>query len=336
MVALEIVLLAAHLACMNIAAGAPLVGLWLEWKDRRGDGVAGQAANYLASATVIALLVGAVLGLTVGWLRWTPEYAHVWQVQLTHKLNNGLIQLGLSFALLVGYWIWRQRVLIPTRAGFVTRSSLLLFASTNLLYHFPPLLIVAGKLEQGAFVEHNINPDVVMTPRTFFTLSTQQDVPAMSVHFALASVAMAGLLLLGLALRRMKIDDEIRNAKRIALWGGWATFGATGLQLVVGLWLLSTTPQQAELTGSSLWPTLCLVASLALVMWLLRELADVTLGECSRKSLVCSMIAMTGVILLMTAARTLSRPQPVAASQSKIVHHRQDFAVPFAGPANPS
>ncbi|QDU31851.1 hypothetical protein ETAA8_70120 [Anatilimnocola aggregata] len=329
MVALEIVLLAFHLACMNVAAGGPLVGLWLEWKDRRGDGVAGETAKYLGAATILALFVGALLGLIIGWLRWTPDYQHIWQVQLSRKLNNAILELGVTTVLLIVYWAWRRRVLIPTRTGFVVRGFLLLFASTNLLYHFPPLLIVAGKLQEGAFVDKEVDPNKILTPATFRELLIEQETPAMTVHFALASVAMAGLMLIGYALRRMKQDDEPRNAKRIATWGGWAALGATGLQLIVGLWLLATTPteSQAQLTGSSLLPSVCLGLSLALVVWLLRELADVTMGDCSRKSLVRSMIAMTAVILLMTAARQLSRPQIPVRDSSKLVRLHATEAV---------
>ncbi len=309
-VAFEIVLLAAHLACMNVAAGAPLLGLWLEWKDRRGDAVAARAARYLASATMLALIVGAGLGLLLGWLRWTSEYQTIWQVQLSRKLNNGILELLVTAVLLAIYWAWRRCVVIPTRGGFMTRCFLLLFASTNLLYHFPPLLIVANKLADDTFQGDIEIPNAVFTPDVFRRLMLLDETPALTVHFALASVAVAGLLLLGFVLRQMKQDEDPRGIKRITAWGGWSALLATGLQLIVGLWLLVTTPaeMQSQLTGSAWLPTLCLVISLGVVIWLLRELADITLGEASRGALIRAMIAMTAVILLMTAARQLSRP----------------------------
>jgi hypothetical protein len=309
-VAFEIVLLAVHLMCMNVAAGAPLLALWLEWKDRRGDVIAPQAARYLAAAAVISLLVGALLGLLLGWLRWTPAYQEIWQVQLSRKLKWGLVELGVSATMLIAYWLWRRWAELPTRRGYLGRSALLLLTSTNLLYHFPPILIIASKLADRGFPAEANVPSGVIDPQAFRRLMSFDEIPALSVHFALASFAMAGLMLLGLALRRFKTDLDPRGAKRIANWGGWSALLATGLQLVVGLWLLATTPPdlQAQLTGSALWPTLCLVTSLGLVVWLLRELADITLGEPTRGSLIRAMIAMTLVILLMTAARQLSRP----------------------------
>lgn len=310
LVAVEILLLAVHLICMNVASGAPLLAIWLEWKDRRGDAIAPQAARYLAKAAIVALLVGALLGILLGWLRWTPAYQEIWQVQLAHKLKWGIRELIVSLVAFLVYWGWRNYAVIPTRFGFIGRSCLLLLASTNLLYHFPPLLIIANKLADRALPSSLELPGNVVTSKVFRQLMLLEETPALWAHFCLASLAVAGLMLLGLALRRLKSDEDPRGAKRIAAWGGWSAFLATGLQLVVGLWLLATTPPdlQAQLTGSALWPTLCLGTSLALVVWLLRELADITLGEPTRGGMIRAMIAMTLVILLMTAARQLSRP----------------------------
>jgi len=310
MVALEILLLAAHLMCMNVACGAPLVALWLEWKDRRGDAIAPQAARYLAAAAVIALLVGVVLGLVLGWLRWTPEYGEIWGVQLAGKLNMAIIELIVSGSLLIAYWIWRSWAVLPSRFGYIGRSIILLLAGTNLLYHFPPILIVASKLADRGFPATVEIPAGVITPREFRRLIVVDEIPALTVHFGLSSVAMAGIMLLGLALRRQNSDEDPRGMKRIAAWGSWSALLATGLQLVVGLWLLVTTPPdlQVQLTGSAWLPTLCLVTSLLLVMWLLRELSNVALGEPTRGGMIRAMIAMTLVIVLMTAARQLSRP----------------------------
>ena len=308
-IAIEIVLLTGHLACMNVASGAPLLALWLEWKDRRGDAIAPQAAKYLGAAAIFTLLLGSLLGALIGWLKWTPEYATIWQVQLWDKAKMGLLELVFSGALLIGYWIWRKYAILPTRRGYIGRSLLLLLTGTNLLYHFPPLLMVATKLADGGFPADANIPSVII-PRAFPRLMTYDEIPALTVHFALASLAMAGIMLLGLALRRLRSDEDPRGAKRIIAWGGWSAFIATGLQLIVGLWLLATTPpdMQAQLTGSAWLPTICLVVSLGLVVWLLRELAELTLGEPTRGGLIRTMIAMLGVILLMTAARQLSRP----------------------------
>ena len=330
LLALEIVLLAAHLACMNVASGGPFLALWLEWKDRRGDAIAPQAARYLGAAAIVALVLGSLLGAVIGWLKWTPEYAEIWEVRLWHKLKWGLLELAFSGAILIGYWIWRTYAILPTRRGYIGRSLLLLFTSTNLLYHFPPLLMVASKLAEGGFPDDANIPSGEIIPRQFPRLMFYDEIPALTVHFALASVAMAGVMLFGLALRRLRSDEDPRGAKRIIAWGGWSALIATGLQLLVGLWLLATTPpdMQSQMLGNSWLPSVCFLVSLALVVWLLRELADVTIGEATRGGLIRTMIAMTAVILLMTAARQLSRPvvRPTKAAQPQVVWYSSRFA----------
>lgn len=328
LVAVEIVLLAAHLMCMNVAAGAPLVAVWLEWKDRRGDAIAPRAARYLAKCAAVALLAGSVLGLALGWLRWTPEYQTIWQVQLADKLRWGIRELIVSLVTLLIYLVWR-RVELPTRFGFIGRSCLLLLTGTNLLYHFPPLLIVANKFADGAIPRSIEIPGNIVTAQVFRQLMLLDETPALWIHFGLASIAMGGLVLLGLSLRRLKSDEDPRGAKRIAAWGGWSAFIPTCLQLLVGLWLLVATPpdMQSQLTGSALGPTACLITSLVLVVWLLRELAEVTLGEPTRGGLIRAMIAMTLVIVLMTAARQLSRPR-----QDRVVARDQARMQLFVSP----
>ena len=41
-------LLAAHLMCVNVASGGPILGAWLDWLGTRGDEAAAKAAVYLA------------------------------------------------------------------------------------------------------------------------------------------------------------------------------------------------------------------------------------------------------------------------------------------------
>src|SRR4051794_10513994 len=90
---LQIPLLSLHLICMNVAAGAPLVCIWLEWKLRRkNDDVAKAAADYLAAATLVTLVAGSLLGLVMGWLLWTQEYAAIWTERLSHKMHWGALE----------------------------------------------------------------------------------------------------------------------------------------------------------------------------------------------------------------------------------------------------
>jgi hypothetical protein len=67
-------LLAAHLVCVNVASGGPIVGAWLDWLGTRGEEAAAKAAVYLARWSVLGLVLGAILGLAMGWLKWDAEY----------------------------------------------------------------------------------------------------------------------------------------------------------------------------------------------------------------------------------------------------------------------
>src|SRR5687768_14198127 len=75
----QILILSAHLLCMNVASGAPLIGIWLEWRARRGDSLSDGIARYLAAAALVSLIAGSGLGLALGWLFWTPDYTQLWQ-----------------------------------------------------------------------------------------------------------------------------------------------------------------------------------------------------------------------------------------------------------------
>ncbi|HEX5102871.1 MAG TPA: hypothetical protein VFV87_03620, partial [Pirellulaceae bacterium] len=59
------IVLIAHLLCVNVAAGAPILCVWLEW---RGDRLARKAAAYLGGMGLVTLIAGGLLGLAVGWL----------------------------------------------------------------------------------------------------------------------------------------------------------------------------------------------------------------------------------------------------------------------------
>ena len=191
-----ILLLSLHLICMNVASGAPLACIWLEWKLRtKSDGEAKSAADYLAKMSVLTLLAGSLLGLVMGLILWTPDYAALWTKRLGHKMHWGGLELLFSLLILGGYWLWRKKSAASGMAGVLGKSALLLFASTNLLYHFPPLFLIAGKLADAQ--EASLEP---VGRKLFVQLMLEGEIPALWVHFTFASLAMAGIMLLGLAI----------------------------------------------------------------------------------------------------------------------------------------
>src|SRR5262245_3140106 len=90
---LEIVitlLLAAHLLCVTVASAGPLVCIWLDWREGRGDALAGRAASYLGLASFVTLLLGGLLGLAIGTLSWNERYAALWTGPMSYKAAWGI------------------------------------------------------------------------------------------------------------------------------------------------------------------------------------------------------------------------------------------------------
>lgn len=300
---LHILLLSLHLICMNVASGAPLLCVWLEWKLRKnaasGDSIAPakQAADYLAAMTVLSLIAGSVLGLIMGILLWTPEYAAIWTKRLSHKMHWGGAELLVSLAVLGGYWFWRKRPSASSTTGTILKSILLVFASTNLLYHFPPLFLIAGKLADG----RDAGGEEVRS-QLFVQEMLSGEIPALWVHFMFASLAMAGIMLLGLALRLRRRGAPEEEVRRVAVWGGWWGLIPSLAQLPVGLWVMSALPSasQSRIMGSSGVATIFFLGGIVAALWLLRELVSIALGETSRGNLIRAMSAMVVVVVLMT------------------------------------
>jgi hypothetical protein len=185
-------------------------------------------------------------------------------------------------------------------------------ASTNLLYHFPALFSVAAHLSDAG---QTSGPAI--RGAAFRRLMAAHETPALAVHVALASVAVAGVSLLGLALRWQRRGEETA-ARRVSIWGGRSALGASLLQLPVGLWTLMTLPAaaQMQLMGTSATGMLLLIASLLAALWLINELVHVATGESSRAALVRAMSALLVTIVLMTAMQRQARVVTVSAGHS--------------------
>lgn len=296
-------LLALHLLCMNAAAGGPLVAAWLDWRAARGDAGALEATRYLARHAIGGFAAGALLGLAIGWLSWTAAYQALWLGPLSYKLRWAAIEAGFSLVLLVGWWLWLPVGPGGKRWAMATRGLLALLSSTNLLYHFPPLFAVAAHLYDGGQTTAG-----VLRGAAFREQMLRGETLAMLVHVALASIAVAGVLLLGLALRWRRRGDEAA-ANRLARAGGWWALVPTVGQLPVGLWTLAALAPAAQmpLMGSSGAGVLLLVGSLCAALWLARELAGVALGETGRPALIRAMTALLVTVVLMTAMQRQTR-----------------------------
>jgi hypothetical protein len=306
---LFILLLSGHLMLANVAAGGPLVCVWLEWKARGNrDPLASQAADFLARWSFGALLAAAFMGILLGTILWNDAYRQLWSERMAHKASWALGEFGVSLAVAVGYWLWRKVRPGAGAAVAAVRMFILVFTSTNLLYHFPPLFVVAARLSDAGA------SGPAVTPALFRQEMARGEVASLTIHFTLASLAVVGVLLLGLALRHKRRGGSDDEYGRLARWGGWIGLFPSLLQLPVGLWVLATisATMQSRLMGSHLLATACFLLGLLGALWLMRELAAIALGERERTQLIRTMGLMLAVIVLMTAGQQLARVRPAA------------------------
>jgi len=300
---LIILLLAAHLLAVNVASAGPFVCLWLAWRTRRRqDALADSAGEWLARMSLIGLTSGIVLGgLLLGavYLHRPEPFLRAAELIPRSRYWFGIGELAFSYLLLLVYLLtWRGH------AGRWWHALVNLLAATNTIYHFPLLFAAIGVL--------TTRPDLWGKPEfdrsAMRVLFTDPETLARVTHFILASFAVTGVMLLGLAMRRLRDESAREEAARLGVWGGWLALVPTVLQLMSGLWLLmaSPSPLQAALTGGDGWTTTCFGVSLVAVFLLLPCLASSGFGTAQRRDYLRAVILLTVAILGMTAARHLA------------------------------
>lgn len=291
-----VVLLALHLLCVNVASAGPLVCLWLEWREGRGDVLAGRAGRYLAQVSLQLFVVAIVLGLAIGWILWSPEYAASIR-KLGSRVHFGVAEIVFSLALMAGHFVWWRRAKDCSRRARIVRSLLPLAAGTNLLYHFPFLFVVLSRIVSGTD-----DVSVPLTGAEFRQRMMDGEVLARTVHFWLASLSVTGLALVGCALRMSRGDEPPAAVARVAQWGGRIALVPTLLQLPVGMWVLlqlDDVGQKRLMGGDAIGTALFALAVLAALL-LMHQLTAVAMGNTKRGALIRSMALMFVVVLLMT------------------------------------
>lgn len=307
---LAALLLGSHLICVNLAAGGPLLAAQLDWRaHRHRDTTALLAARWLARASLLALLLGAGLGLALAGLRWSPQYRILWSGPLREKLFWATWEFLFSL-LLLGGWGWCLPRSCNARTWpTLARGFAACLASSNLLYHFPFLFGVSRRL-----MDHGPLDDQPLPRAVFRSLMMQHELPALVTHVALASLAVAGGALLFLAWRglRKQQGDEVQTLT--TLGGRWALFGSLA-QFPVGLWLLITLPPpvQYHLLGGNALATLLLLASLGLAVLLLFQLVQLLASPPTSNALLAAVATLVATILFMALLHEQARPRGQAA-----------------------
>ena len=301
---LTTLLLGSHLICVNVAAGGPLLAARLDWlAHRRRNPGALAAARWLARISLLALFLGAILGLVLALVRWSPEYRLLWTGPLRGKLFWATWEFLFSVLLLIG-WCWHLPRGCDARAGWsAVRGFVAVLAATNLLYHFPLLFGLARQLfDQGQLDDEPL-------PRAVFrSLMVQQGLPAQAVHVAMASLAMAGGALLVLAWSRLRTQQTTESQELTTLGGRWALVSSLA-QFPVGLWLLVTLPPAAQhhVLGGDAVATLLLVASLGAAVVLIFQLVHLLGAPPTSGMLLAAAGTLVATVLLMTALHQQAR-----------------------------
>ncbi|MEO2022659.1 MAG: hypothetical protein ABGX05_12635, partial [Pirellulaceae bacterium] len=212
-----------------------------------------------------------------------------------------------SAGLLYGYrWSWRDATTCcPAKRRL--RWLLPLLASTNLLYHFPPLFLIFSQLDPAG---------EALTSAQFRARLVDGYVVARTLHFCLAALAVTGIALVVFALKQSRGSESNVDSVRPARWGARLALVATLLQLPAGIWIvLEMGPgAQRQLMGGSLVATglfgLSLIGALALIHYL----SAIAFGKFRREVAVRTISLMILIVLLMTVVARLSKEREPSAA----------------------
>jgi hypothetical protein len=183
-------------------------------------------------------------------------------------------------------------------------------AATNLIYHFPPLMIALGELAA--------RPDWVTEPTidrpVFRGLMLRPEMLAKLGHFVLASAAAAGVALMFISRRATGTSSSNQATLRLIATGARLALGASLAQVLVGVWLLTQMPPSASgaLFGEDWLASGLFVISIGGILTMLHSLAHVSLNDTSAHLVRRVCVLLVVVVVSMTAAQARSRQ--VAAS----------------------
>ncbi len=257
---LWLVTFAIHVVGVNVVLGSSLVGTVASFdRDRAfGRGVAKFFAeiNTWAISLTITFGIAPLLFLQVlhGRLFYsaTVIVAPAW--------------LGLLLLLMAAYYLTylgKYRLRAGKGAALPFALSALLFLCVAAIQVAVHLLSVQPGRWEGVLAQ----PWTLLADRAF--------VPRF-LHFVLAGVTLAGILLAWIAVRRPPAEEERANASARAMFGVKIALLATVLQLVVGLWLTISVPREVLLGlmrggGATMAPfTIGIFAGFGLLVFLAR------------------------------------------------------------------
>jgi hypothetical protein len=312
----SVLLLAAHLVAMNVASAAPLICVWLRYRERRGNAMAGAVGRRLASWCLWSLIAGIGLGLLLLGITWAhhPSYWNAVERFPARAYWFAASELAFTAVCLAFYArLWNRWHRRP-----VWHAAVAVLAVTNLFYHFPPLMIVLGKLSAQPEWVH----EPLVTRPVFRELLLRPEVLSKVLHFVFASVAVSGVALMLLAQHHADRSIAERGHMALVRAGAAIALAASVIQLAVGLWVLVRLPAAARnaLMGHD-WPaTVLFFLSIVAVLAMVRALARVASGDMDSAAVYQSAILLFVVVVLMTGSLTRSRQVQGPDSRREFAH----------------
>ncbi len=291
---------------MNLASAGPLLCVWLA--RRSSNPLRDGLGRTLAWLSTWALVLGMLTGGAILCFPSSAKLLAALSRFPTRALWFAAAELAFSLACLLLYaYSWRA-----LQRHRWWHALLALLASTNLLYHFPPLMSVLGKLAADPhWAKVKILDRAALLP-----LMQHSEILALSLHFLLASFAVAAIALLWL-LDKGPTEQDAQKTHAAQLTRPTASIAllASVLQLPSGIWLLISLPQPAQraVTGASMIASLAFLGALLLTFLLLQRLLTLAIGpvdspnETPRLRPTCWLLG--GLILLMTLTLQSTRNQ---------------------------
>ncbi len=306
-------LLIGHLLLMQLAGAGPLACMILEWSGGRAspaDRVTrAHVGKNLAKNCVFAIIAGSLLALMMVWMATATgqrDYSSVIERFYSRVWWGGWELVTYLVAMLI-YWLGWDR-LSQSTAGRCFHRFVAIFAVTNLLYHFPPLLTVMV----DAMNSTDAVPSGPITSAEFRGLIFQTPVLAKTLHFGFASLAIVGAWLMGhvgvdSTIIEHSEDGEVAYVAGPPRLGGLLATIAIAMQLLIGLWLVVLAPatEQAAIMGKDSIAAACLFGGILLSLVALNQSAAVAMGEGKlwQARMAAATIGITVVLMILVTAR---------------------------------
>lgn len=294
-----------HLLAVYVATAAPLVCLWLGWRETRAnDRAAALVGRRMAIGVLVVFLVGAALGfLALGLILWRGpvEYVNGLASLEPSRYWFGAVELLFSFACYATYvWLWDKPLERSVGRRFLARF-LIVLGSTNLMYHFPTMFVVTGLL--------STRPDAWQSYADFVHVMRERESGARILHHVLAMFITAGVYLMVVSRRLARDGLDPEDASRVARWGGRLATIAVFCELPAGIYLLTqvSSPTRADLFGGDLGAMVLFTAGIVAALGLMHHVTAAALGETSRQAIGRAMILLFVVVLLMSATQHRTR-----------------------------